>query len=130
MTNSDTILKAISLLNEQDRQDLIKQLLGNYKKNNPLEFIQTIICHHLALSPNSLKSKTRKQEIVFARQLIMYFARKYTNYSLSKIGEFIGGKDHATVLHAYNKIEKLSKKKEERELLRLLTEKLNLQYAI
>ncbi|MFA6713490.1 MAG: helix-turn-helix domain-containing protein, partial [Bacteroidales bacterium] len=49
-------------------------------------------------------SKTRKREIVQARQIAMYLSRNLTKTSLASIGSQIGGKDHATVLHAYNTV--------------------------
>ena len=51
-----------------------------------------------------LHSKTRKREIVQARQVSMYLAKKHTELSLSRIGELIGKRDHATVLHACKNI--------------------------
>ena len=51
----------------------------------------------------TLQSKTRKRHIVQARQLAMFFAKKYTKASLASIGSQIGKRDHATVLHACKK---------------------------
>lgn len=52
------------------------------------------------MDPKLLQAKTRKREIVQARQISMYLSKKYTDYSLSRIGDILGRKDHATVLHA------------------------------
>jgi chromosomal replication initiator protein len=52
------------------------------------------------LTADSLHLKTRKREIVQARQIAMYFSKTFTKSSLAAIGSQIGGKDHATVLHA------------------------------
>ena len=52
-------------------------------------------------------SKTRKREIVQARQIAMYLSRSLTKTSLSSIGSQLGGKDHATVLHACNTVSDL-----------------------
>ena len=54
-----------------------------------------------------LKSKTRKREVVQARQISMYFSKKMTKSSLASIGAHCGGKDHATVLHACRTINNL-----------------------
>ena len=54
---------------------------------------------------SDLSAKSRKREYVQARQLAMYFAKKYTKASLSAIGAEIGGKDHSTVLHANKQID-------------------------
>lgn len=52
------------------------------------------------ISPEKLQEKTRKREIVEARQVAMYLSKRNTNESLSQIGREIGQKDHATVIHA------------------------------
>jgi len=54
-----------------------------------------------------LKSKTRKREVVQARQISMYFAKSLTKSSLATIGMHCGGKDHATVLHACRTVNNL-----------------------
>ena len=56
----------------------------------------------------TLQSKTRKRHIVQARQLAMYFAKRYTKASLASIGSQIGKRDHATVLHACRTVENLA----------------------
>jgi chromosomal replication initiator protein len=65
-----------------------------------MEQIASQICEHSGLSFDVICQKTNRRNIVVLRQLAMYKARKYTNYSLSVIGFFFGKKDHATVLHA------------------------------
>ena len=62
------------------------------------------VCRHYELTPNVLKSKSRKQEIALARQLAMYLANKYTNIPATRIGKLIGNRDHSTVLHSISKI--------------------------
>ena len=52
-----------------------------------------------------LRAKTRKQEIVNARQIAMYVAKELTNCSLKTIGLHFGGRDHSTVIHAYQTVE-------------------------
>jgi chromosomal replication initiator protein len=49
---------------------------------------------------DALKDKTRKKEVSTARQVAMYFAKEYTDYSLKQIGQYFGGRDHSTVIHA------------------------------
>ncbi len=84
--------------------DLAKQMIDKFVKNTAkeisIEFIQKIICDYFSLPMESINSKTRKREIVQARQLAMYFAKKHTKSSLATIGLHCGNKDHATVLHA------------------------------
>ena len=56
------------------------------------------------LNIEMLKSQRRTQNIAFPRQIAMYLCRKLTDSSLPKIGENFGGRDHTTVIHAYEKI--------------------------
>jgi len=62
--------------------------------------IQEAVCGYYNLSIRDIQTKSRKREVVQARQIAMYLARKHTKNSLSSIGEQIGNRDHATVLHA------------------------------
>ena len=61
-----------------------------------------------------LVGKSRKQEIVFARQVAMYLIRDLTSASLKTIGNFFGGRDHTTVMHSVNTIENLLSSGEDR----------------
>lgn len=70
--------------------------------------IKGIVCRHEQIDLAILDTKTRKREIVTARQIAMYFSKQYTTASLAVIGREIGGKDHATVLHACKTIADLS----------------------
>jgi len=58
------------------------------------------VCKHFELDPSAIHSKSRKREVVQVRQLAMYLSKKHTDSSSSKIGQLIGHRDHATVLHA------------------------------
>lgn len=69
--------------------------------------IQQIICEGEHIEPQILRSKTRKREVVFTRQLIMYFLKQKTKESLSHIGSHFN-RDHATVIHACKQINDLS----------------------
>lgn len=81
-------------------KSIIDKLVRKTQKELSMDFIQKIVCDYFGLELNSLHSKTRKREIVQARQVAMYFSKSLTNSSLSSIGTQIGKKDHATVLHA------------------------------
>jgi chromosomal replication initiator protein len=70
------------------------------KKEITLKHIQKTVCDYFNITVDSLQSKNRKRDVVQTRQIAMYFAKKYTKYSLSTIGAEIGGKNHATVLYA------------------------------
>ena len=58
------------------------------------------VCEHFKIDTVAIHTKTRKREVVRVRQVAMYLAKKHTDTSSSKIGQMIGNKDHATVLHA------------------------------
>ena len=65
-----------------------------------IDDILKVVCKHFDLEPSAIHTKSRKREVVQARQIAMYLAKNHTDFSTSKIGKFIGNKDHATVLHA------------------------------
>jgi len=69
-------------------------------KSVSIDDIITKVCAHYEIEESAIHNKTRKREVVQVRQLAMYLAKKYTDASSSKIGQYIGKKDHATVLHA------------------------------
>lgn len=69
-----------------------------------IESIITKVCDYYNIDESSVQSKSRKHEIVQARQISMYLAKKYLDFSTSKIGAYIGKRDHATVLHACNMV--------------------------
>ncbi len=91
--------------------DLAKQMIDKFVKNTArevsIDYIQKVVCDYFDLPIELLKSKTRKREIVQARQIAMYFAKKMTKSSLANIGMHCGGKDHATVLHACRTVNNL-----------------------
>ena len=65
--------------------------------------VQSAVCDYFNITPEELVSKSRKRQIVQARQISMYLCRNLiSNCSLSTIGAQTGGKDHATVLHSCN----------------------------
>lgn len=105
-------LLAQSTLNKKEitidlAKEMIDKLVKSTRHEISLEYIQKIVCNYFSLSSDSLSSKTRKREIVQARQIAMYFAKNMTKYSLAVIGASIGNKDHATVLHACKTINNL-----------------------
>ncbi|MDR0976820.1 MAG: chromosomal replication initiator protein DnaA [Prevotellaceae bacterium] len=77
------------------------------KKNITVDEIIKVVCRHFSLDASTIQTKSRKREVVQARQLAMYLSKLYTDHSTAKIGILIGGKDHATVLHACKTIKEL-----------------------
>ena len=81
---------------------IVKQVVGESIENRPLsvEKILESVCKYFNLDKSLIHTVSRKHEIVQARQIAMYLAKKLTAYSYSHIGKIIGDKDHATVVHA------------------------------
>ncbi len=108
----NTLLAQASLNKKAITIDLAKQMVDKFVKNSArevsIEYIQKIVCDYFDLPIEMLKSKTRKREVVQARQISMYFSKKLTKSSLANIGAHCGGKDHATVLHACRTVVNLS----------------------
>jgi chromosomal replication initiator protein len=82
------------------------------KKMDALNYIIEIVCHKYGFTEEQLKGKTRKREIVYARQMVMalvqnYFKGKTKKYTLNYVGNKLGGKDHATVLYGRRNINNL-----------------------
>jgi chromosomal replication initiator protein len=77
------------------------------EKEQSVKSIRDLVCTTLNVSVENLISNSRKREIVQARQIAMYFAKKYTKDSLTNIGNVIGKRNHATVLHACKTVQDL-----------------------
>jgi chromosomal replication initiator protein len=88
-------------------EEALKHLISDDKKEITIEDIKKVIATYFNLTLDEINSKKKPQRISFPRQIAMYLSRKHTDHSLPKIGEEFGGRDHSTVLHAYNKIEEL-----------------------
>ena len=127
----NTSLVAEALFNKKEiTLDLAKKavdkIVKNIKKEVTIEYIQEIVSEYFQLSVEELQSKTRKRYVVQARQLAMFFAKKYTKLSLASIGKLIGKRDHATVLHACKTVDNLNETdKQFRKFLTDLTTKIN-----
>jgi chromosomal replication initiator protein len=85
----------------------VKEIATDRKINITIDDISKSVCHYLNIAENKIREKTRKKEIVLARQLAMYFSKELTKSSLKTIGLHFGGRDHSTVIHACNSIEQM-----------------------
>lgn len=94
-------------LNLDLAKEVVEKLVKSTQQDISIEFIKKTVCDYFNIAPEQLKSKTRKREIVQSRQIAMYFAKIFTKNSLASIGSQIGGKDHATVLHACKTVNNL-----------------------
>ena len=85
-------------------QELIEKIVSNHKNDVTIDNVIGVVCDYFGFSKETLLSKTRKREIVQARQIAMYLSRNLTGASLDLIGSQMGGKNHATVLYACNTV--------------------------
>ena len=88
-------------------QRIVRKVTQNESKAITIDNIINTVCQHFGLDTNTIHTKSRKREVVQARQIAMYLAKNYTEFSTAKIGSLIGNKDHATVLHACKTISEL-----------------------
>jgi chromosomal replication initiator protein len=79
-------------------------------KQISIEMIQQSVAEFFHLSLGEFKAKKRTRAIAFPRQIAMYLSRELTDYSLPKIGDEFGGRDHTTVIHAHEKITQARRK--------------------
>ncbi len=107
-----SLLAQSSLNKKKITVELAKQMIDKFVKNTTreisIDYIQKVVCDYFDMPIELLKSKTRKREIVQARQLAMYFSKQLTKNSLASIGAQCGNKDHATVLHACRTVNNLT----------------------
>ena len=108
-------------------KDIVEKFVKNTKREVSIDYIQKVVSDYFQMDVSTLQSKTRKRHIVQARQLAMFFAKKYTKASLASIGSQIGQRDHATVLHACKTVDNLSSTdKQFRKYVEDLAKKLSL----
>jgi len=105
-------LLAQATLNKKEIDlNLAKSMLKNFIKNShkeiSIDYIQKLVCEYFEVPVEMVKSKTRKREIVQARQISMYLAKNHTKTSLKSIGAYFGGRDHSTVIYACQTVEDL-----------------------
>ena len=81
-------------------EKIVSRIVTVTRKTNTVEKIRDTVCDYFSLSVDAISTKSRKREVVQARQIAMYLSKQLTKNSLSSIGLAIGQRDHATVLHA------------------------------
>jgi chromosomal replication initiator protein len=89
-------------------EQVVEKFVKNTKREVSIDYIQKVVSDYFEMDVATLQSKTRKRHIVQARQLAMFFAKKFTKASLASIGSQIGKRDHATVLHACKTVDNLA----------------------
>jgi chromosomal replication initiator protein len=106
-----SLLAQASLNKKEIDLDLAKKIIKNFVKSISrevsIDFIQKTVCEYFEVPVEKLKEKTRKRQIVQARQLSMYLAKYFTKNSLKVIGKHFGGRDHSTVIHSCQAVQNL-----------------------
>jgi hypothetical protein len=94
----------------ENKASLFREMKMNRKIGNDILFCEIThetLMQHFFLPKDFNSHRTRKREFVYARQIAMMLISKYTRFSLAKIGQEFGGRDHATVLHSKRTIQNL-----------------------
>jgi chromosomal replication initiator protein len=107
-----TTLLAQSVLTRRDidlemAKGALRHIIEEVEAEVNVDFIQKTVADYFSVPVALLKEKTRKKEIVTARQVAMYFTKEHTNHSLKTIGYHFGGRDHATVIHSVQTVSDL-----------------------
>ncbi len=84
---------------------VLKDLIAEDDRPVTVDAIQKVACEYFGIKIQDMKAKKRTKEIANARQIAMYISKQHTSLSLSEIGKYFGGKDHATVIYACRQIE-------------------------
>lgn len=105
-------LLAGSSLNSQEinlelTRKTVKEIATGRQTNISIDYITHVVCEYFEVDENKLREKNRKKEIVLARQIAMFLSKKLTKSSLKTIGLHFGGRDHSTVIHAYNNVDQM-----------------------
>ena len=108
-----SLLARASLENREINIDLAKDVLRvvvhDLRTPLTIDQIQKKVSEYFDLPVDLLRAKTRRQEVVLARQIAMYLVKDMTNSSLKTIGLHFGGRDHSTVIHACQAVEEYIK---------------------
>lgn len=90
--------------------EVLKDVISSSKSSRlSIPLIQQTVAEYFNIEVEDLKAQRRTKSVTFPRQIAMYLVRELTDYSLPKIGEEFGGRDHTTVIHSYEKIQELIK---------------------
>jgi chromosomal replication initiator protein len=126
-----TLAARCQLMRVPPAMDLVRDILRSRNGQNspkpPAERILNLTAEHFRTTPEALKGKSRKQELVFVRMIAMTLMTEMTSLSLKAIGQLFGGRDHSTVIHARDTIQERRDAGEPEVLdaLRLLKQKLS-----
>ncbi|MCB6609758.1 chromosomal replication initiator protein DnaA [[Clostridium] symbiosum] len=129
-----TKIVALSKLNKREitielAEEALKDLISpNELKEVTPELIIQVVADHFGITPLDISSQKRNKEVVFPRQIVMYLCRSMTETPLQAIGKYLGGRDHTTIIHGYEKIGNDMEKNESlRNTIEILKKKINPQ---
>lgn len=86
-------------------REVLRDLVKESRPQLTVEEIQRVVCEYLKIPEDLVRERTRKREVVQARQVAMYYSKQLTRHSLKTIGLHFGGRDHSTVIHAVQSVE-------------------------
>lgn len=90
-------------------KEVMKNIIKEIQSDVSVDFIQKTVADFFKVELDNIKGKIKKREFVIPRQVAMYFCKRYTQLTLSLIGENFGGRDHSTVIHALESVEDMMK---------------------
>jgi len=99
-------LRSETLILKKLAKEVLKNFLQNENGTVTIENIQKTVANFFNIKVSDLKSNRKMRFVSLPRQIAMYLSRQLTESSFPEIGSKFGGRDHSTVIHAYNKIEK------------------------
>ncbi len=106
-------------------QEVLKESVAEEERKININLVQKKVSEYFNLSISDMRVKRRTKAVAYPRQLAMYLVRQLTEHSLPEIGEYFGGRDHTTVLHAITKIEaELKNNEETKKLVDTLVDKI------
>lgn len=99
------LLQMFAANDGQTESQRATQVLNDRAANRPeLREIIAAVARHLNIPQTQLKSGSRRQSVVFARNLVVYLAREISAATYEEIGRALGGRDHTTIIHSYRKL--------------------------
>ena len=115
------IVARASLTHSPIAIELAENIINEFKLENEkvisCDFIKETVAKYFSINKDDLAGNKRSNDIAFPRQIAMYLCREIANMSFPQIGNDFGGRDHSTVMHAYNKINKEVKEKSNTKLI-------------
>jgi len=90
-------------------KDVLRVIVNDLRAPLSIDQIQKFVCNYFDIPLDLLRAKTRRHEVVIARQTAMFLSKEFTNSSLKTIGLHFGGRDHSTVIHACQAVEEFLK---------------------